>query len=265
MTSFKVGHARQGVRLCQVNRDKNEADTDIDIIAVHGLDTKSPETWTYRDRDTGNVNWLADPRMLPNEVGAARIFTCDWPAALLQSSELVLKTIEEYALLLLDGIQRELWVSTGTRKEGRPVFFIASCLGGIILAKALVDAGEDYRFLRRATRGIIFLATPFRGTSFREVSSWAEPGLKTWASIQDRQASELLNNVKGSTSDLEALVRRFTELCQDKDYPCKVFNFYEKGKTSLPQKIFPWLPDGLCQEKQVSIPCTTRHIIPNAC
>lgn len=239
-----------GVRLCQVNTDKNESDTDIDIIAIHGLDTRSPDTWTWRGKNpSDNVNWLADPKMLPSKVGAARIFTCDWPADLFQPSNLIQKRIEEYALLLLEAIYRELCV-TDTATP-RPVFFIASCLGGIVLAKALVDASEKYLALRRATCGIVFLATPFRGTSFRDVAALAEPGLKVWALFRGREASELLDEVKGSTLDLETLVREFTQLCQDKHHPCLVFTFYEKGKTSLPLKILPWVPSFLRQEKQV--------------
>jgi len=40
--------ATQGVRLTQVNPDKTDTATDIDIIAVQGLDTRSPDTWTWR-------------------------------------------------------------------------------------------------------------------------------------------------------------------------------------------------------------------------
>ncbi|KAK4096674.1 hypothetical protein N658DRAFT_335672 [Parathielavia hyrcaniae] len=153
-TSHSTRSTRRGVHLGQVNPDKNEADTNIDIIAIHGLDTKSPDTWTWVDPSdpTNTCNWLADPRMLPSRVGAARIFTCDWPADLLQPSGLVQKTIEE---------------------ENRPVFFIASCLGGIVLAKALVDAGKEHLPFNRAIGG--------------------------------QEASKLLDHVKGSTFDLETL------------------------------------------------------------
>jgi len=181
--------------------------------------------------------------MLPSQVERVRIFTCDWPADLLPQSDLVQKTVEEYALLLLDGIQRRpLATNDRARREERPILFVASCLGGIILAKALVDAGEEHLSLRRATRGIVFLATPFRGTSFQDVAAWAEPGLKAWASIRGKEVSKLLYSVKGPTFDLEALVRSFTLLCQDKEHPCHMFNFYELGMTSLPSKVFPWLP-----------------------
>ncbi|KAK4096720.1 hypothetical protein N658DRAFT_552072 [Parathielavia hyrcaniae] len=152
-TSHSTRSTRRGVHLGQVNPDKKEADTDIDIIAIHGLDTKSPDTWTWVDP--------SDPTI---------------PAI-----GLVQKTIEEYAVLLLDGIQRELPVTNPTRRENRPVFFIASCLGGIVLAKALVDAGEEQLPFKRAIGGIVFLATPFRGTSFREVAALAEPFLTVWA------------------------------------------------------------------------------------
>ncbi|KAF6822843.1 peptidase C14 [Colletotrichum musicola] len=258
----------QGVSLSQVYPDKAESETDIDIIAVHGLDTKSPDTWTLWRNPEDGVNWLQDQHMLPAIAGRARIFTCDWPADLLQPSGLVQKTIDEYALLLLDGIQRRPPATSGAKGKNRPLFFIASCLGGIILAKALVYADSnpgEYRDLRRATRGIVFLATPFRGSSFKDVAAWAEPGLKAWASIRGREASRLLDSVKASTSDLEALVRRFTQLCQDKDHPCHVFTFYELGMTSLPSKVFPWLPAWLRREKRqlVNGSSATLDIVPH--
>ncbi|EJT69638.1 hypothetical protein GGTG_12522 [Gaeumannomyces tritici R3-111a-1] len=252
--SYSTGSTRQctqrGVRLSQVH-PKDKTETDIDIIAIHGLDTKSPDTWSWVDRGPPEkrVNWLQDPNMLPGRVERARIFTCDWPADLWQPSDLVQKTEEELALLLLDGIQRRPPATSKYAKEDRPILFIASCLGGIILMKALVDAAEKYRYLRRATRGILFLATPFRGTSFQEVAAWAERCLKAQALIRAQEVNKLLDSLKGSTSALESLVRKFTHLCQRKDPPCLLFNFYELGKTSLPRKAFPLLPSWLANEK----------------
>ncbi|KAK3953985.1 peptidase C14, partial [Pseudoneurospora amorphoporcata] len=177
--------------------------------------------------------------------GKARIFTLDWPADLLQPSDLVPKHDGEIVTLLIDGINRELLAKNKTRD--RPILFIASCLGGIILMRALTTAADhecttSCYCLRKATRGIIFLATPFRGTSFQEVAHWADPGLTAWALIRDRKVSKLLDSMKGSTFDLEALVRKFTRVCQHPNRPFLVFNFYELGMTSLWRKIFPWLP-----------------------
>lgn len=238
--------------LSQLNPEKTKADTDIDIIAIHGFDTKSPDTWTWVDRKNreNRVNWLQDQHMLPSKVERVRIFTYNWPAGMLQPSDLVQKTEKEFAVLLFEDIRSQLQTTSDhPGSEDRPILFIASCLGGLILMKALVGTGETYHSVRRATRGIIFLATPFRGTSFQDVAALAEPGLRLWAWIRGRDVSSLLNNVKGSNADLEELERKFTRLCQDKEHPCQVFNFYEKGKTSLPSKIFPWLPRRLRQEK----------------
>jgi hypothetical protein len=243
----------RGVSLTQIHPAPGaDADTDIDIIAIHGLDTKSPDTWTSKSNyPSEDVNWLANPHMLPEKIGSARIFTCDWPADLLEQPDLIQKTAEEFARLLLAGIKRRpLPTNTSyTKRRDRPIVFIASCLGGIILIKALVIAGNssEYAVVRQSTRGIVFLATPFRGTSFQDVADWAEPGLRAWASIRGQKVSSLLDDVKGSTFRLEELIRSFTQLCHDKDYPFQVVTFYELGLTSLHRK-FPLgrlIPSGL--------------------
>jgi hypothetical protein len=213
--------------------------TDVDIIAIHGLDTKSPDTWTWRENGN-SINWLAHPDMLPKTAGKARIFTCDWPADLFEQSDLIPKTIQEFARLLLDGIKGRPSVTSGHASDDRPILFIASCLGGIILMEALVMADHEYLSVRRSTRAIVFLATPFGDTSFQDVASWAEPGLKAWALIQGREVTKLLGSVKGPTFDLGELLRKFTQLYLDPARPYRIMTFYELGKTNLYHKLFPW-------------------------
>jgi hypothetical protein len=102
--------------------------------------------------------------MLPVLVGPARIFTCDWPASLFIDTSTIQMTITELARVLLLSIQ-----SRRRADVDRPILFIASCLGGVILIQALAIAAmqnSDYYSPWRATRGIVFLATPFRGTAF---------------------------------------------------------------------------------------------------
>ncbi|KAL6836761.1 armadillo-type protein [Trichoderma sp. SZMC 28015] len=265
----------RGVSLTQVHPHPGaDAETDIDIIAIHGLDTKSPDTWVWKSKTPNqDVNWLACPNMLPGRVGRARIFMCDWPADLFEQPNLIQKTAKVFARLLLAGIKRRPLPKTRHRKKDRPIVFIASCLGGVILMKALLIADHppsEYTAIRRSTRGIVFLATPFRGTSFQDVSNWAEPGLRAWALIRGQKVSNLLDSVKGSTFHLEELVRRFTQLCQDKDYPYQVATFYETGKTSLHRK-FPlsWLipsplMNQICQPKPlVDSSSATLDIVPH--
>ncbi|KAI0852279.1 hypothetical protein F5Y00DRAFT_192622 [Daldinia vernicosa] len=50
--------------------------TTVDIIAIHGLDTESPRTWTY-ENGSRSVNWLKDEAMLPAAAPDARIYTYD--------------------------------------------------------------------------------------------------------------------------------------------------------------------------------------------
>ncbi|KAK1688664.1 peptidase C14, partial [Colletotrichum godetiae] len=231
---------QRGVQLRQVNlpADGNgEPEGGIDIIAVHGLDTRSPDTWEFKMKDGHNVNWLQDKNMLPAEVSNARIFTCDWPAELFETLDAEEDTLQEFALRLLAGIQARPSATNNQRSyKDRPILFVASCLGGIILAKALVMAKNEYLPVRNATRGILFLATPFRGTSFENVARWAEPGLRTWASIRGRRVTSLLDWAKSSTFDL--LVNEFTQLCDNKNGEgYKVLTFYETGYTNLPAKI----------------------------
>ncbi|OTA67968.1 ARM repeat-containing protein [Hypoxylon sp. EC38] len=231
--STQSSELERAVRFRHVNppsEDENKNDADVDIIAIHGLDTKSPDTWVWKDLKNPlqpTVNWLEDQNMLPALVGRARILTCDWPADLYESSQLIPRTIDEFARLLLDGIQSHT-------REDRPILFIASCLGGIILMKALDMASQEYSSIRAATRGVIFLATPFRGTSFQDVAAWVEPLLKKWASIRSENVTSLLHNTTQSF-DLSELVRRFTQLCKDQEY--EIFTFYERGVTDLSRKL----------------------------
>lgn len=249
------------VRLSQVYPLEKETETDIDIIAIHGLDTKSPETWTWADRhhpEQRPVNWIQDLDMLPSEAPRARIFTCDWPADIFETRDLTQMSFEELARLLLAGIVgRPLVANERACKEARPIFFIASCLGGVILMKTLVMASDSGSPLTKATRAAVFLSTPFRGTSFQDVATWAEPGLTAFAWFQGKKVTSLLGSLKKSTLALDGIVGSFTQLCQDHDY--KVFTFYEKGYTSLYGKVFPWVPDRLLPAKKVSILDQSSH------
>ncbi|KAG2414059.1 hypothetical protein HFD88_003250 [Aspergillus terreus] len=264
----RPAQATRAVRLQQVySPPENQSRTDIDIIAIHGLDTNSEETWVW-DPKGDNVNWLKQSDMLPEKFPSARIFTCDWPADLFEEPDFVQKEFEEFARLLLTGIKsRSVATDAGFGKaEERPIVFIASCLGGVILMKALVMASHEYQCVRQATRGIVFLATPFRGTSFQDVARWAEPGLNAWASLRGKKISNLLELVK-SSFNLGELVRSFTALCQEHDLADRIVSFYETGKSSLPRKVAPWLPQYLAQEKPLvdicsATPDIVKHPLP---
>ncbi|KAI0384294.1 ARM repeat-containing protein [Hypomontagnella monticulosa] len=227
---FKQGRAVHLRRVYPPGEDDAETDTDVDIIAIHGLDTASPRTWTWVDRDAPNtpgVNWLQDRHMLPSLVGRARIFTCDWPADLYESSELIQKRIEELSRLLLVAIK-------GRGGKNRPIIFIASCLGGITLMRVLNNATDEYSSIKEDTRGVIFLATPFEGTSFQEIAYWVEPFLNTRAWIQGKTVNKAIKDVSLNDNTRE-LVLKFTQLSIRHKY--QMYVFYEELPTDLGRQV----------------------------
>ncbi|CZR49588.1 uncharacterized protein FPRO_15946 [Fusarium proliferatum ET1] len=235
-----------------------ETDTGIDIIAIHGLDTKSPETWAYKTPDGQQVNWLVDGNMLSREVPGTRIYTCNWPAAMFEMNDSVPFGIEELAASLLHGLLG--LVSNRDRK----LFFIASCLGGVILMQTLVMAKDSYTAIQEATRGIIFLATPFRGTSFEDIAVWAQPGLSALASIRNQRLTGLLDWVKAPESKLVHLVCEFSRLCvKHREEDFKVATFYEKRYTLLTAKV-PFLSRLLPYERKllVNMDSATLDCVP---
>lgn len=206
----------------------------IDIISIHGLNTKSPDTWIWKDRKdpTRSVNWLKDRDILPSTVGSARVFTCDWPADMDMAQTSVGTTVQESAQHLLVSIRGHLRKSTKPGKTRR-IFFIASCLGGIILIKTLeMDRLEgkkgDSPSVIEATRGIVFLATPFLGTSFKYMPSAT---LKIWGLLRDQTATALMDYTREPSPNADEVLRNFMQLQQEKRY--HVFTFWEAEKTSL--------------------------------
>ncbi|KAF1365074.1 hypothetical protein EJ07DRAFT_97345 [Lizonia empirigonia] len=219
---------------------KSGPGSDIDIIAIHGLDTNSLDTWRWRvpnNCKTGPrtaVNWLSDPDMLPAVVGRARIFTCDWPAELLQQSSVPM-TLHECARSLRDSILQHQ-----KKESSRPILFIASCLGGIILMKALEidnqhpESGSiNTPSFTRSTCGIVFLATPFRGTAFENMPSFL---LKALRFMHGRTVTALIDYALCATPDLDELSKGFITRAYDQGF--KVSMFWEAQDTVLLRKFY---------------------------
>jgi hypothetical protein len=97
------------------------------IIAIHGLDTGSPRTWEYRKNGSSAVNWISDDEMLPALVPEARIYTYDWDANCFQDAPV--QTMLGHADNFLACVAGE------RASQDRPIIFVASCFGGLILAE----------------------------------------------------------------------------------------------------------------------------------
>ncbi|OHE90436.1 peptidase C14 [Colletotrichum orchidophilum] len=187
--------------------------------------------------------------MLPSNAPRARIFTCDWPAALFNEAATIQLTANELARKLLHGIE------TRDPVTDRPILFVASCLGGIVLSKALIMAaqeGSGFTSLWAATGGVIFLATPFRGTAFQEVARHACLFLQGSAKLSSKRVTTLLDSVEASTPFLQDLVGEFTSICRSRGDECRLAIFYETEKGNLLRKVLPtWAADFLKRPQQL--------------
>jgi hypothetical protein len=119
------------------------------------------------EKDGRRVNWLDDSDMPPAAVPDASIFTYDWNANYFEDAPV--QTLLGHADSLLahtKGIQSS---------SNRPIIFVASCFGGLVLAEALTRAaqeGSPYRQVLFSTVGIVFLATPFHGADAHREAQW---------------------------------------------------------------------------------------------
>ncbi|KAI0859648.1 ARM repeat-containing protein [Xylaria cubensis] len=262
---LKFPKQAEGIVLNQVypSPECETTSTNVDIIALHGLDTDSSKTWTWRYKKEPEVNWLKDPCMLPEQIPTARIFTCDWPASIFQKKDKIEMTMKELARRLLLGIRSHLGAC-----PTRPILFIASCLGGIVLTQAMIiasESGSEYGLLWRATRGIVFLATPFGGTAFKDIARAAVSVLKIKACLEGTVVTKLLDSVQDSDQFLEELVADFTNICIQtaKTQGCQLAIFYEKGMSNLYRKFTPrFIADRLKKPKPLVESSSARlHIV----
>ncbi|KAF2235586.1 hypothetical protein EV356DRAFT_575695 [Viridothelium virens] len=204
----------------------------IDIVAIHRLDTWAPKTWVaYRNRrnsSNGEINWLKDDNMLPQKLRDARIFTYDWNA----------NTIGDPAEDTLLGHAKTLIRELGERDcNDTPMIFIASCFGGLLLAKAITHASirfsDEYDVIKN-TRGMIFLGTPFSGS---DTAKAAEVRARLARAMRSESSDSLIRYVKNPRINLEETVEDFTRLAKDRKIPLTCF--YETRTSIVLNGLFP--------------------------
>ncbi|OTB04521.1 hypothetical protein M426DRAFT_11415 [Hypoxylon sp. CI-4A] len=206
--------------------------TTIDIIAIHGLDTDSSRTWIY-DRKDGSraVHWLKDADMLPYDVREARIYTYDWNAKVFDHAPV--QTLLGHADNLLAHVAGE----QGSNR--RPIIFIASCFGGLILAEAMNRAaqeGNPYRDVLLNTVGMVFLATPFRGSDAANPAKW----YIIVGGIMGKKTSErLIDDLNREDKELRKLTQSFAELIQSDSLRIPGRCFYESETTKISKRLLP--------------------------
>lgn len=143
-------------------------DAKVDMVFVHGLHGDREKTWTKN-----GVLWPRD--LLSTDLPNSRILTFGYDSNVthMNPSEITQGRMGSHAADLcakLANLRRR------TETTERPIIFVAHSLGGLICADALVmgdrkASGDNAQHIAKYTRGVVFLGTPFRGSS---VADWAE-------------------------------------------------------------------------------------------
>ncbi|KAL8698547.1 MAG: hypothetical protein Q9224_001802 [Gallowayella concinna] len=136
-----------------------------DLIFVHGLGGSAIKTWSWK-RDTAKFwpAWLSDDEKLHN----FRVFTFGYNSNFKGSGTNL--NITDFAKDLLFHL---LTFSQADSKAigGRPIAFIAHSMGGLVVKKAYIVGKHDPEFSDIVSQvyGIVFLATPHRGSQYAKV------------------------------------------------------------------------------------------------
>ena len=101
---------------------------------MHGIETESPKTWIAYEKDEEPkgraINWLCDDDMLPKILPQARIWVYNY------NSNCYSDNAPEVDILGLgESFLERLWFAKSEDVGNRPIAFVGSCFGGIVVAQ----------------------------------------------------------------------------------------------------------------------------------
>ncbi|KAL8798259.1 MAG: hypothetical protein Q9182_006820 [Xanthomendoza sp. 2 TL-2023] len=143
----------------------DQEDASGDLIFVHGLGGSAIKTWSWK-RDAAKFwpAWLNDDE----ELHKFRVFTFGYNSNFKGSGTNL--NITDFAKDLLFHL---LTFSQGDSKAigGRPMIFVAHSMGGLVVKKAYIIGKQDPEFSGIVSQvyGILFLATPHRGSQYAKM------------------------------------------------------------------------------------------------
>ncbi|VBB80786.1 Putative protein of unknown function [Podospora comata] len=167
--------------------------------------------------------------MLPAALPKARIYTYDWNANYFENAPV--QTLLGHADTLL-GL-----IAEGRGSQTRPIIFVASCFGGLILAEAIIRAAQEgsaYKHILLSTVGIVFLATPFQGSDAAKQARWQV----LVKGIMGEQASDkLIQDLEQKHDFVHQRVQKFAEIANAKAVQLPLSCFFETRKTEMLRRI----------------------------
>ncbi|KIM91909.1 hypothetical protein PILCRDRAFT_104252 [Piloderma croceum F 1598] len=159
----------------------NDLDVDVDIIAVQGLASTYEWSWSIESEDGTRYHWLRE--LLPQNLQKPRVLAFEYNSEWYENPAHA--TLDDCGKRFLECLVEDRTHRGHTHicggRRNRPILFVGHSFGGLVIKQALVIASQthheepryaDYRDILYATAGVIFLATPHRGSSFSTLAKW---------------------------------------------------------------------------------------------
>lgn len=193
------------------------------IVAIHGLNESTIETWT--DPETG-ILWLRD--LLPNAIPVARVlsFGYDASAATFYSAGCA-DMIQRHAHTLVANLEGDRNIEECGH---RPIIFVCHGLGGIIVKKALAYSASRTSALVThlhtifvSTYAILFFGTPHNST---DIANWLMLESAQSSKVQSIRSDSQFN---AAIRILETITDQFAPLMKN----FHIFFFWEEVQTRI--------------------------------
>ncbi|KNG46426.1 alpha beta-hydrolase [Stemphylium lycopersici] len=199
----------------------------IAIVFVHGLGSNPDTTWGPK-----GSNWISD--FLPHDI----------PAALHKEIRVYFYNYDSY--WKRDAVRTRLWWLGRGLLDG-----ICSHIRRTEEALVLGSPDQAFTHVTKHTRGVVFLGTPHRGSSFSTYGSLAAQVLQPLGSNP-----LLLQEVAYDTPRLQDLHEEFERARGEQLH---VVNFFEQRKTRL-FKLWFWQWEEFCVREQSAIYSRVENI-----
>ncbi|KEY73422.1 hypothetical protein S7711_06841 [Stachybotrys chartarum IBT 7711] len=202
-------------------------DTEIDIVAVHGLGVNPKTTWIH---GVSKRNWLEDLNMLPSRLPDARIMSYCYDSQWI-GDQAVRSSLEGVATKLLRSLGHE-------RMEcpNRPIIFIGHCLGGLVMQQAYLSLqlhpGDWSNISTSNVNGMVFLGTPHHGVADGTFSTQGQIYQHILAK-NSHVETNILHSVERNNDVLKSVVHNFTRCIHNTPNCPDIFCFYEQRATKV--------------------------------
>ena len=225
----------------------------VDIVFVHGLGGSSRQSWS-KDR---NPELFWPQQWLPNEpiMSTARIFSFGYNAVF-QSAGRNILNISDFAKDLLFSMRFATGDGGKHLNIGQlPIIFVAHSMGGLVVKKALILGQYDqhYKSTVQATRAVLFLSTPHRGTNLALLLNRI-----LMVSIFGHSAKQYISELENNSPALQDINEQFRSFAPR----LTIFSFFETFETSVgPTKMMVLQKESsiLGYPDEISMPLNADH------